>query len=116
MGESTEDGPKMTKSMSRQLVSRTPGYWSELGRGARAFRTAHAAIALIELGCLGYVWICALTGRRDRLLAGSLFVLSAQGAALIIGRGKCPLGPLQERLGDPEPLFQLLLPPRAAKA
>jgi hypothetical protein len=42
--------------------------------------------------------------------------LSVQGAALLIGRGNCPLGPLQQRLGDPNPLFELVLPPRAAKA
>jgi hypothetical protein len=36
--------------------------------------------------------------------------------ALVIGRGNCPLGPFQARLGDPVPLFELVLPPRAAKA
>jgi hypothetical protein len=34
----------------------------------------------------------------------------------VIGRGNCPLGPFQARLGDPVPLFELVLPPRAAKA
>ena len=34
----------------------------------------------------------------------------------MIGRGNCPLGPLQRRLGDSVPLFELVLPPRAAKA
>jgi hypothetical protein len=29
--------------------------------------------------------------------------------------GDCPLGGLQERLGDPVPLFELVLSPRAAK-
>ena len=51
---------------------------SGLDSRARAFRLGHAAIALIELGCVGYVWTCALTRRRDRLLAASLIVLSAQ--------------------------------------
>src|SRR6202165_1839087 len=89
---------------------------SGLDARARAFRLGHAAIALIELGCVGYVWTCALTRRRDRLLAASLIVLSAQGVGLVIGRGNCPLGPLQRRLGDPVPLFELVLPPRVAKA
>ena len=66
--------------------------------------------------CLGYVWLCALTGRRDRILGAALATLSVQGAALLIGRGNCPLGPLRQRLGDPTPLFELALPPRAAKA
>jgi hypothetical protein len=90
--------------------------WADLDPAARAFRLAHGTIALIELGCLGYVWMCALTRRRDRLLAASLAVLLAQGVGLVIGRGNCPLGPLQLRLGDPAPLFELVLPPRAAKA
>jgi len=87
-----------------------------LGRGAKALRTAHALVAVVELAGLGYVWACAATGRRDRLLAASVALLSAEGGALIVGRGDCPLGPLQERCGDPTPLFQLILPPRAAKA
>jgi hypothetical protein len=87
-----------------------------LGRGAKALRGAHAALAVVELVGLGYVWVCAVTGRRDRLLAASVGLLSGQGAALVVGNGDCPLGPLQERCGDPTPLFRLILPPRAAKA
>ena len=43
-------------------------------------------------------------------------MLLTEGAALVVGRGNCPLGPFQARLGDPVPLFELLLPKRAAKA
>ena len=43
-------------------------------------------------------------------------LLGIEGVALILGRGNCPLGPFQARLGDPIPLFELVLPPRAAKA
>jgi hypothetical protein len=50
------------------------------------------------------------------MLTASLVVLSVQGAALVIGHGNCPLGPLQGRLGDPVPLFELALPARVAKA
>lgn len=39
-----------------------------------------------------------------------------QGGGLVIGRGDCPLGPFQRTLGDPVPLFELVLPRRAAKA
>ena len=41
--------------------------------------------------------------------------LGAEGAALVVGRGNCPVGPHQEAWGDPVPFFELLLPPRAAK-
>ena len=82
--------------------------------GALALRVGHTAIA-VELSCLGYVWTCALTGRRDRLLHGAIGVLAAEGAGLVIGRGDCPLGPLQQRMGDPVPLFELVLPPAWAR-
>jgi hypothetical protein len=42
--------------------------------------------------------------------------LSAEGVGLLIGGGDCPMGPFQEKLGDPVPFFELVLPPRAAKA
>jgi hypothetical protein len=90
--------------------------FAELSSGAKALRIAHIAIAGLELCGLGYVWFCALSGRRVRLLGAALATLSVEGVALGIGRGNCPLGPLQKRVGDPGPLFELVLPPRAAKA
>jgi hypothetical protein len=70
----------------------------------------------LQLASVGYVWWCALTRRRDRALALSAAALVTEGAALVVGRGDCPFGPFQTRLGDPVPLFELILPPRAAKA
>ncbi len=87
-----------------------------LGRRALLFRVAHALFAFVQLGSLGYVWVCAVRRRRDRLLALSVGMLLVEGAALVVGRGNCPFGPLQRQWGDPVPLFELLLPPRAAKA
>jgi hypothetical protein len=88
----------------------------QLSRAAETYRAAHAAFAIAQLASLGYVWSCALSGRRDRALAAAVGFLGVEGAALIVGRGNCPLGPFQSRLGDPVPLFELVLPPRAAKA
>jgi hypothetical protein len=79
-------------------------------------RAGHAAIAVVEVAALGHVWACALRRRRDRWLPVAVAVLGAEGIGLVVGRGDCPLGPLKERCGDPVPLFQLVLPPRAAKA
>jgi hypothetical protein len=76
----------------------------------------HAAYSVVGLSTLGYIWACVATGRRDRWLGASVAFLSMEGVALIIGRGDCPFGPLQAELGDPDPLFALVLPPRAAKA
>jgi hypothetical protein len=78
-------------------------------------RVVHEAIAVGELLCLAYIWFCAITRRRGRLLNASVVLLGSEGAGLVVGRGKCPLGPLQRRLGDPVPLFVLWLGPRAAR-
>lgn len=90
--------------------------WADLPAGARAFRLAHVGWGVASMASLGYVWLCAWRRRRDRLLAASMAFLSLEGVALIVGRGDCPFGPFQTRLGDPVPMFELLLPPRAAKA
>jgi hypothetical protein len=68
------------------------------------------------LASLGYIWTCAAMRRRDRRLWASIAFLSIEGGGLIVGRGDCPMGPLQARIGDPVPFFELVLPPRAAKA
>ena len=82
---------------------------------ARALRTAHAAISVGFLAAIAYVWWCALTGRRDRTLRVAVVALVAEGTVVAANHGDCPLGPLQARAGDPVPLFELVLSPRAAK-
>lgn len=72
-------------------------------------------IAVCEIASLIHLWTCALTGRRGRALNAAVVLLSVEGAGLVAGRGDCPLGPLQERAGDPVPLFEFVLSPRAAK-
>ena len=90
--------------------------WRSLSRRAVGFRIAHVVWGLVEIGALTYVWRCALFRRRDRYLWASITLLLVQGAALVVGRGNCPLGPHQRQLGDPVPMFELVLRPRAAKA
>jgi hypothetical protein len=90
--------------------------WRELPPRALAFRVAHVAWGAVELAALTDVWRSALSRRRSRHLWLSMAFLLVQGAALIVGRGNCPFGPFQRRLGDPVPMFELALPPRAAKA
>ncbi|HEU0165446.1 MAG TPA: hypothetical protein VFQ54_10405 [Thermomicrobiales bacterium] len=87
-----------------------------MSRAARSLRAVHALIALVELVCLAYLWFCAVTNRRDRKLATAIAILGAEGVGLIVGGGNCPLGPFQRHLGDSTPLFELVLPKRAAKA
>jgi len=90
--------------------------WSSLGLGARLFRVAHFVWGGFNVAALAYVWRCGLTRRRDRYLTASVGLLGSEGIALVVGRGNCPLGPFQRSLGDPVPMFELMLPPRAAKA
>jgi hypothetical protein len=90
--------------------------WATLGRPARAYRVFHGAWSVAGLASLGYIWACAARRRRDRRLWTSLAFLSIEGVGLVVGGGDCPMGPFQARLGDTVPFFELVLPPRAAKA
>lgn len=80
---------------------------------ARALRVLHNCIGCGELGCLGYLWFCAITRRRDRWLRVSIAVLAGEGTALVAARG-CPLGFFQRRAGDDVPMFEVWLGPRLA--
>lgn len=81
-----------------------------------AWRTGHALVAIGFLGSIGYVWWCAITGRRGPLLRPVVGALFAEGVLVAANRGDCPLGPLGDHIGDEVPLFELVLPPRAARA
>lgn len=93
-----------------------PVGWRELPLGAMLFRITHAVWGAFNLAGLAWIWLAAIRRRRDRYVYGSMALLLAEGAALVVGRGDCPFGPFQARLGDPVPMFELVLPPRAAKA
>src|SRR3954447_11826317 len=90
--------------------------WSELGTSARLFRIAHAVWGAFNLAGLSYLAWSAATRRRDKLAFASAGLLGAEGAALVVGRGDCPFGPFQASLGDPVPMFEWVLPARAAQA
>src|SRR4029078_7576953 len=83
---------------------------------ARAWRLLHASWSVAQLACLGYISACADTGRRSGLCLAGVALLSVEVGAVVVGRGNCPVGPYQVEWGDPVPFFELLLPPRAAKA
>jgi hypothetical protein len=83
--------------------------------GALTFRTAHTGISAAFLLAIGYIWWCALTGRRGRLLQAAVTALASEGLLVAANHGKCPLEGLQKRMGDPIPLFELILSPRAAR-
>jgi hypothetical protein len=100
------------------MVDRHPqaNDWATLGGRARAWRVVHACWSVAQLACLAYIWASAVTGRRSPRLWAGVGFLVVEGGALLIGGGDCPVGPLQAEWGDPVPFFELVLPPRAAKA
>jgi hypothetical protein len=87
----------------------------KLSPAALAFRSVHAAIAAAFLIAITYVWWCALTGRRGPMLRIAVAALAGESVLVVANRGDCPLGGLQQRLGDPVPLFELVLSPQAAR-
>ena len=76
----------------------------------------HVGWSLAQLACLALIWSSAIRRRRGPLVWAAVAFVGLEGAALVIGRGNCPVGELQASWGDPVPSFELLLPPRAAKA
>lgn len=95
------------------MTGSSPG---SLPWGARAYRAAHLVWGVAQLAALGRVWASALGVPRRGWFWPSAAFLWVQGIGLVVGRGDCPLTPVQHRLGDPVPLFGLFLPPRAARA
>jgi hypothetical protein len=86
--------------------------WPDLPRGLVGGPAVGARADL----ALALIWRSAIRRRRSPRLWASVAFLLAEGAALIIGRGNCPMGPRQAEWGDPVPFFELVLPKRAAKA
>ncbi len=89
---------------------------TQLSPTALALRTLHAAITLVMLAAIAHIWRCAITGRRDAALNVATAAIAVESTLIVANGGDCPLGPSQERAGDPVPLFELVLSPHAAKA
>ena len=115
IGQADRDDDETMEVEVTEAPHRRPA-WTELPPRALAFRLAHIAYGVVGMTTFGYVWLCALKRRRNRKLAAAVGFLGLEGAALVIGRGNCPFGRFQRRLGDDVPMFELFLPPRAAKA
>jgi hypothetical protein len=93
-----------------------PGRRPRLPTPALTLRLFHAGWAVLQLTGLTYLWSSAARRRRGAVLPFAVGFLALQGGALILGRGDCPLGAVQRALGDEVPLFELILPPVAARA
>jgi hypothetical protein len=117
--EATFDGHSTSVPDEQQSAADTSEgrpTWSSLPVAARLFRVAHVSWGVVSLLALGVIWRSAITGRRTGIVSLSAGWLAFEGVALVVGRGDCPMGGVQRTLGDPVPMFELVLPPRAAKA
>lgn len=90
--------------------------WASLGYRARTWRIVHAAWSVAQLVGLAYIWAAVIRRRRSRRVWAAAAFLIGEGGALVVGGGDCPMGALQTRWGDNVPFFELVFPPRAAKA
>ena len=90
--------------------------WNQLGWKARTWRAVHVGWSVAQLASLALIWTSAIRRRRSAPAWAAVAFVALEGGALVVGRGNCPVGALQESWGDPVPCFELVLPPRAAKA
>ncbi len=79
-------------------------------------RIIHTTFAIYFIGCITYIYFCAITIRFNLLLYVSLFSILIEGVLVfILNKGHCPLAPIQRKLNDPVPFFNLFLPDYLAK-
>ena len=97
-------------------MRRSTARWATLGWQARTWRLVHAGWSVSQLAGLALIWRAAITRRRGPGIWAAVAFLLAEGLGLLIGRGNCPMGGRQSEWGDSVPFFELVLPPRAAKA
>ena len=64
-----------------------------------AIKAVHILLFLFLAFAASYVYICGVTGRRDRLLAISVAACAVELLVLAANRWRCPLTGLAERLG-----------------
>jgi hypothetical protein len=67
------------------------------------------------LASIADVWWRALSGQRGPFLRPGVATLVGEGVLGAANRGDCPSGAVGDRIGDPVPLFELVLSPRGAR-
>lgn len=80
-----------------------------------AARIVHGLISLAFLACIAVLYVDAWRGSVNQVTLAALVALWVEGVLVLISGGSCPLEPLFRKLGDDTPLFELVLPPRAAQ-
>lgn len=79
-------------------------------------RSVHAAFAIYFIICVFCIFYSAITLQINFLLKLALISLFVEGLLVfILNKGHYPLAPLQRKLNDPIPFFNLFLPDYLAK-
>ncbi|MEW5993788.1 MAG: hypothetical protein AB1744_05255 [Candidatus Zixiibacteriota bacterium] len=73
-------------------------------------RVFHTIVGLFFIGCIIYVYYCALTGRATREAYIAIGVLVFEGLIVFLSGRRCPLAFLHRRFGDERGFFDLFLP------
>jgi hypothetical protein len=105
----------MTVERTRQSAQCPAEAQAGLPAAVLVTRVLHGVVSVLFLACIAIVYVGVWQGRASPLTIAALAALALEGVLVVLSRGNCPLGPLFRRAGDETPLFELVLPPRAAK-
>ena len=76
----------------------------------------HTAFAVYFIACIAAIYSAAITLHIDLILWLAIASLAVEGIAVfLLNGGHCPLAPLQRKLDDSVPFFNLFLPAPLAK-
>lgn len=79
-------------------------------------RTVHGLFSAYFIFCVLYINYSAITVHISLLLGIALFSVLLEGFLVyVLNHGNCPLAPLQWKLGDTTPFFNVFLPKHIAK-
>lgn len=87
-----------------------------MSKAALALRFVHTLFAVYFIACIIYIYYAALAAKLDLFVVIAIFSLLIEGfLVFFLNNGHCPLAPLQRKLEDPVPFFNLFLPDYFAK-
>ena len=79
-------------------------------------RTIHGLFALLFIACIFYIYYSAFLKQFNFFSGLAILSLTIEGILVfLLNNGHCPLAPLQWKLGDSTPFFNLFLPERYAR-
>ncbi len=81
-------------------------------RAIYVVRTLHGIFAVFFIFLIGYLYYALIAGRTDWTVWAAVILLIAEGAAMALNGGRCPLAFLHERYGDDKGFFDLWVPPK----